>query len=144
MSCAVENRRGDTARPIFPAGIFANNLVFSADGKYELGQDGQEHWSLYPVDGGQPVSLAKWTPGDEPLNHTTDNHSFFVRNGDIPANVYRFDFLSGARTFVRQLRPADPTGIERIGDVLITPDGKYYVYGATREINTLFVVTGLQ
>lgn len=140
----VQSLDGDTARPIFPAGVFANNLVFSADGKYELGQDGQEHWSLYPVDGGQPVSLPKWTPGDEPLNHTTDNHSFFVRNGDIPANIYRFDFLSGARTFVRQLRPADPTGIERIGDVLITPDGKYYVYGATREINTLFIVTGLK
>jgi hypothetical protein len=45
---------------------------------------------------------------------------------------------------VRQLRPGDPTGIERIGDVLITPDGKYYVYGASREINTLFVVTGLK
>lgn len=140
----VQSLDSDTPRPITPPGVLVNNGVFTADGKYVLGQDGQEHWSLFPVDSGQPVPLRKWTPGDQPLNHTADNHSFFVRNGEIPANIYRFDFVSGSRTFVRQLRPGDPTGIERIGDVLITPDGKYYVYGASREINTLFVVTGLK
>jgi len=42
------------------------------------------------------------------------------------------------------LRPADSTGMERIGDVMMTPDGKYYVYGATRDLSNLFVVTGLK
>ena len=96
------------------------------------------------IEGRQPIPLPKWTAGDEPVGHTTGNHSFFVRNGDLPANIYRFDFSQGTRQFVRQLRPSDPAGMERIGDVLMTPDGKYYVYGGTRELSNLFMVTGLK
>jgi hypothetical protein len=67
-----------------------------------------------------------------------------VSNGDIPVKIYRFDFLSGSRQFVRQLQPPDATGIERISDVLMTPDGKYYTYGGPRRLSNLFVVTGLK
>ena len=45
---------------------------------------------------------------------------------------------------MRQLQPPDATGIEHISDVLMTPDGKYYVYGAVRRLSNLFVVTGLK
>ena len=135
---------GDTPRPVTPAGVDAGPAVFTADGKYLLGQDEQHKWALYPIMGGQPLPLPKWTTGDVPINHTTDNHSFFVGNGDMPMNIYRFDFLSGTRQFVRQVRPADPTGVERMTQVLMTPDGKSYVYTGTRRLGTLFVVSGLK
>jgi hypothetical protein len=45
---------------------------------------------------------------------------------------------------VRQVRPADATGVERITDVFITPDGKSYVYCGVRRLSNLFVVTGLK
>jgi hypothetical protein len=89
------------------------------------------------------VPLPKWTPGDLPVQHTTDNHSFFVRNGDLPVNIYRFDFKTGTRQFLRQLHPSDPTGMERLSGVLMTPDGKYYVYGGQRQLSNLFLVTNL-
>lgn len=77
------------------------------------------------------------------INHTTDNHSFFVSHGNNPVvDIYRFDFLNGTRQFVRQLRPADATGTEGISDVLMTPDGKGYEYGGVRRLSNLFVVTG--
>jgi len=129
---------------VTPPGVRGFFRAFTADGKYVLGRDEQQRWALYPIEGGSPIPIPKWTAGDQPITHTTDNHSFFVRNGDLPANIYRFDFVNGTRQFVRQLRPADATGMERIADVLMTPDGKYYVYGATREVNNLFVVTGLK
>jgi hypothetical protein len=78
--------------------------VFTADGQYVLGQDAQQKWALYPFDGGQPIPLPKWTAGDLAINHTSDNHSFWVGNGDL-RDVYRFDFRTGVRQFVRQLRP---------------------------------------
>lgn len=59
-------------------------------------------------------------------------------------NIYRLDFLTGKRDFVRQVRPADATGVERITQVVMTPDGKYFVYTGTRRLSTLFVVTGLK
>jgi Tol biopolymer transport system component len=140
----VQSLESDTPRPVTPPGVRGFLRAFTADSKYVLGRDDRQNWALYPIDGGPPVPLPKWTVGDQPITHTTDSHSFFVRNGDLPANIYRFDFVNDTRQFVRQLRPADSTGMERIGDVLMTPDGKYYVYGATREVSNLFVVTGLK
>jgi hypothetical protein len=140
----VKSLDADTPRPVTPPGVRGFHRAFTADGKYVLGRDDKQNWALYPIGGGTSIALTKRTAGDQPINHTNDNHSFFVRNGDLPANIYRFDFASGARQFVRQLHPSDVTGMERIGDVLVTPDGKYYVYGATRELSNLFVVTGLK
>ncbi len=139
----VQSLEGDTLRPVMPPGV-AGFGWFTADGKYALGQDAHNNWALYGIEGGQPIPLPKWTAGDLPINHTTDNHSFWVINGDIPVNVYRFDFLTGTRQFVRKLQPSDATGIERVSDVLMTPDGKYYTYGGPRRLSNLFVVTGLK
>ena len=65
-------------------------------------------------------------------------------SGDLPVKIYRFDFLTGAQQFVRELRPDDTTGMENLSEVLITPDGKYYVYGGRHMVSTLFVVSGLK
>ena len=97
-----------------------------------------------PPGSGQPIALPKWTAGDVPINNTTDNRSFFVRHGDNPVDIYRFDFLKGTRQFVRQLRPADATGMEAMSEVLMTPDGKSYAYGGIRRLSNLFVVTGMK
>jgi Tol biopolymer transport system component len=140
----VQTLDDNTPRPVTPVGVDAGSAAVTADGKYVVAQDGVHKWALYPILGGQPVSLPKWTPGDVPINHTTDNHSFFVGNGDLPVNIYRFDFVTGSRQFVRQVRPADATGVERITQVLMTPDGKYCVYTGTRRFGTLFVVNGLK
>ncbi len=140
----VQSLEGDALRPVTPPGVLGFFWAFTADSKYVLGRGEQQNWALYPIEGGQPIPLPKWTASDQPIIHTTDNHSFFVRNGNLPVNIYRFDFVNGTRQFVRQLRPSDATGMERIGGVLMTPDGKYYVYGGTRELSNLFVVTGLK
>jgi eukaryotic-like serine/threonine-protein kinase len=139
----VQSLDGDTRRPVTPPGV-ASFGYFTADGKYVLGRDAGGNMALYAIEGGQPIPLPKWTAGDFPINHTTDNHSFWVINGDIPVNVYRFDVLKGTRQFVRKLQPPDATGIERISDVMMTPDGKYYTYGGPRRLSNLFVVTGLK
>lgn len=139
----VQSLDGDSRRPVTPPGVTSFGY-FTADGKYALGRDAGGNMALYAIEGGQPIPLPKWTAGDFPINHTTDNHSFWVINGDIPVNVYRFDVLTGTRQFVRKLQPPDATGIERISDVMMTPDGKYYTYGGPRRLSNLFVVTGLR
>ena len=142
----VESLDGDTPRPVMPAGVrpIGPGRTFTADGKYVLGSSVQKKWALYPIEGGEAIPLPNWNADDEPINHTTDNHSFFVSNGVLPVNIYRYDFLKGTRQLVRQLRPADATGIEGLSSVFITPDGKYYVYGGSRRLSTLFVATGLK
>jgi eukaryotic-like serine/threonine-protein kinase len=134
---------GDTGHFITPPGVISFG-VFTSDLKYVLGSDARQNWALYPIESGQPIPIPKWTPGDLPLNHTTDNHSFFVFSGEIPVKIYRFDFQTGSRQFVRQFQPPDATGVDRISEMFITPDGKYYVYSGPRRLSNLFVVTGLK
>jgi len=140
----VQSLEGDSPRPVTPPGVRAFLRAFTADGKYVLGSDEQQSWALYPIDGGQPIPLPKWTAGDLPIIHTTDNHTFFVGHGDLPVDVYRFDFTTGIRQFVRQLRPSDPTGMDRLSNVFMTPDGKYYSYSGPRELSNLYVVADLK
>ncbi len=143
FSVWVESLEGDAPRRITPPGVTSFGIT-TADDKYVIAQDERANEALYPLDGGPSIPLTKWAAGDVPINHTTDNHSFFVGNGDIPVKVYRYDFVSGTRQFMRQLQPGDATGIERISDIRMTPDGKYYVYGGPRRLSNLFVITGLK
>jgi hypothetical protein len=38
--------------------------------------------------------------------------------------------------------PADPAGVYRVMDVVITADDRAYAYGVWRNLSTLFVSTG--
>jgi hypothetical protein len=40
--------------------------------------------------------------------------------------------------------PSDPAGVERIGPIRMTPDGKTYVYGYHRTLADLYLVDGLK
>jgi hypothetical protein len=40
--------------------------------------------------------------------------------------------------------PSDPAGVERIGPILMTADGKAYVYGYHRTLADLYLVQGLK
>jgi hypothetical protein len=40
--------------------------------------------------------------------------------------------------------PPDPAGVEYVGPVLPTPDGKAYVYGYRRLLSDLYLVEGLK
>ena len=52
--------------------------------------------------------------------------------------------VRGGRELWKDLLPADPAGVERISNVLVTPDGKGYAYCYARLLSDLFVVEGLR
>jgi hypothetical protein len=62
----------------------------------------------------------------------------------LPARVYLLDAGTGKRTLWKQLMPPDPSGVEYIGPMLPTPDGKTYVYGYRRLLSDLYLVEGLK
>lgn len=85
------------------------------------------------------------TSGEEPIEWAADAHSLYIyRPGELPAKVYGLDLATGERTLWRQLMPSDPAGVERIGPVRMTPDGKTYVYGYHRTLADLYLVEGLK
>jgi hypothetical protein len=61
------------------------------------------------------------------------------------ARVDALDLSSGRRSFVRDIALEDPAGmLMAIPDLFLSADAGSYVYGYTRMLSTLHVVTGLR
>jgi hypothetical protein len=100
---------------------------------------------MYPVDGGEEREIPGLLAGEFPLRFSPDGRSLYVwKRGDVPARVTRVDVGSGKRELWKDLMPADPAGIERISNLLVTPDAKGYAYCYARLLSDLFVVEGLK
>jgi hypothetical protein len=54
------------------------------------------------------------------------------------------ELATGKKTLWKQIVPIDPTGVSTIGPILVTPDGKTYVYGFHRTLADLYLMEGLK
>jgi len=141
----VQDVAGGAPKVISPEGVDALAYAISPDGQFVVGVGGDGKGYLYPIAGGDPKPVNGMEPGDIPINFSTDGHSIFLyRTGEIPAKVYRVDLASGKKSVWKEIAPLDPTGVSTIGPVLMTPDGKTYVYGFHRTVGDLYLVEGLK
>jgi serine/threonine protein kinase len=138
---------GGPPRPLTPEGILAAlpGFAISPDGK-SVAAIGPDHKAmLFPVDSGTPKLIPGVQEKEFPLRFSPDGRWIYLwRRGDVPAVVTRLDLETGKRELWKNLLPADPAGVERISNVLVTPDGKGYVYCYARLLSDLFVVQGLK
>jgi hypothetical protein len=135
-------------RAITPEGV---NVAFgtqpvSTDGKFvvAIGPDGKP--TVYPVEGGEPRTIPGTEPGDVPTRISSDGRSVFVyERGKLPARVFRIHLTTGQRSLWREIMPNDPAGLGHgISRFLPTPDGRFYVYTAPRNLSDLYLVEGLK
>ena len=72
---------------------------------------------------------------------STDGKAMFLRTGsDVPARIDRLEVLTGRRTLLAEIAPADRTGLFTLTRHL-SKDGKQYGYSYLKRLSTLFVVT---
>jgi dipeptidyl aminopeptidase/acylaminoacyl peptidase len=143
----VQSVEGGKPRPITPEGVTAAlpGFTVSPDGKFVAAIGPERKAMLFPLDGSSPRPLPGLEPGEYPLRFTPDGRTLYVwRRGDVPVRVFRLDVETGRRELWKELLPADPAGVERISNVLVTPDGKGYAYCYARLLSDLFVVEGLR
>jgi dipeptidyl aminopeptidase/acylaminoacyl peptidase/predicted Ser/Thr protein kinase len=141
----LQDVSGGKPRPITPEGVNGTNIAVSPDGRFvaSIGPDGKGY--LYPSQGGEPSSISGLLPAEQPIGWTQDSKFLYIyRLGEVPAKVYRLDPATGQRTPWKELMPADPAGVATIGPILITPEGKTYVYGFHRTLADLYLVEGLK
>jgi len=137
----VQEVSGGEAHAISPEGVNSSLFAISPDGKLvsDVGPDGKVY--LYPTEGGEPRVVPGLEVGDVPINWTADGRSLFVyRLGEIPAKVYRLDLATGHKQFWKQLVPPDTSGVTEITEIMITPDGRSYVYEYARTLSDLYLV----
>jgi eukaryotic-like serine/threonine-protein kinase len=138
---------GGKPRAVTPEGITAAlpGFAISPDGKLVAAVGPELKGTLYPVDGGVERPIGSLQPGEFPLRFSADGRSLYVwKRGDVPSRISRIDLESGKREVWKDVIPADPAGVERISNFLITPDAKGYVYCYARLLSDLFVVDGLK
>ncbi len=127
-------------RPIAPEGHVGRWV--SPDGKSIAGQGPDGRCALYPVDGGTPQPRPCFS--GQPLRWAADGRTLFVREGQVPARIYRLDLATGRKELWKEIRPSDPAGTYRMDSLLITPDGKTYAYTYRRVLSDLYMIEGLK
>lgn len=138
---------GEKPRAVTPEGtnVALPGFAVTNDGKWVAAIGPDHQCALYPLEGGAPRSVPNVAPGEFPLRFSPDDRFLYLwKRGDIPARVTRIDVATGKREIWKDLMPADPAGVERISNVLITPNAKSYVYCYARLLSDLFVVEGLK
>jgi eukaryotic-like serine/threonine-protein kinase len=146
----VHDLSGGGARPLAPQGVTAyRHKPISPDGRDVLALapgDPQPRFLLYPVDGGPPRPVPGLAAADVPVRWSGDGRHLFVRApGDgLPVRVDRVEVATGRRERWRELAPADPAGVRRIGDVVFSADGRSYVYNCGRDLSELFLAEGVR
>src|SRR6516225_3545341 len=141
----VQDVAGGKPQAITPEGVDVTAFAISPDGHSVAAVGPDQKAYLYPVAGGQPRPIPGFSPGDEPIRWSDDSDPLFVSpSGEMPAGIYRLNVTTGERTLLKQLMPSDPAGVENIGPILITPDGKTCVYGYHRALSDLYSVEGLR
>jgi eukaryotic-like serine/threonine-protein kinase len=135
-----------TLRPITPPGI-AGRWV-SPDGRLLLARGADAKFTLYPVEANAGVP-ARPVPGlvpeDVPIRWSDDGRFLFVMQGkDLTASVFRVEVSTGERKPLREFQPTDPAGVLGAGQVLVTPDARFWVCGYWRDLSDLYLVDGLK
>jgi WD40 repeat protein len=129
-------------RPITPEGTVA--AAVSPDGRVVAALDPARRIVFYPVDGGEPrTSLGPAEPGELGRFGPDGRWLYATEFDGRVARIYRRDVASGRREPWKELKPADPAGVDLI-EPIMTPDGASYVYTVHRILSSLYAVEGLR
>jgi len=141
----LQDAQGGNPQPVTPEGVNALSFALSHDGKMVAATAADGKGYLYPVGGGSSRAIPGMEPGEVPIKWGGEDNTLFVyRPGELPARIYRLDLNTGQRKLWHELMPPDPAGVEYVGPILPTPDGKAYVYGYRRLLSDLYLVEGLK
>ena len=99
----------------------------------------------WPVSGGPAREIAALGENETLAGWTKDPSRVFVAawNG-ATARVDALDLPSGRRMAVREITVQDPAGMLMAPDLYLNGDAGSYIYGFSRMLSTLYLVTGLR
>ncbi len=144
----LQSIEGGPPRPITPEGTkadFLRGISVSPDSRLVIALDAQHQRSFYPIEGGTPQPISGLESEDEIIGWSSDGHSIYLAHAqEMPIRVFRFDPSTRRRDLLKEITPTDLAGIFWLNSVLMTPDGKGYVYSIRRVLSDLFVVEGLK
>ena len=136
---------GGKPRAVTPEGYRSFGGGVTPDGMRVLAAGPDRRRYFYPLTGGEPTPVPGFSDDESAGGWSADGRSLYVyRRRDIPGRVYRLDIGTGKKELIREVMPADGSGIVDIAPIITTPDGSSYVYGFQRTLSDLYLVDGLK
>jgi serine/threonine protein kinase/Tol biopolymer transport system component len=131
-------------RPVTPEGV--EGRFVSPDGRFLVAFDQNGQGAIYSVGrDDQPKPIPGLNNKDAIAGWSGDGQSVYVYSWDnMTLKVSRLNLATGRRELLKEVTPADRTGIFYPPTMILTPDGKGYVYALRRILMELFLVDGLK
>jgi Tol biopolymer transport system component len=138
--CYAQDVSGGPPRPVTPEATTDGTV--SPDGLQIL-YSKLGTWFIQPVAGGTAQTVPGLTTDDEVIRWSVDGRSLYVfRTTNPPFRLERLNLASGRRELIREVAPADMTGVVWSTGAALTDDTKAYAYSYMRMTSQLFVVEG--
>jgi dipeptidyl aminopeptidase/acylaminoacyl peptidase len=117
----------------------------SPDGGSIAGLSSDGRVTIVPLRGGQPHSFPADLNAYNFIRWSGDGRSVYYQDRTpIPARIHRLDLETGRHELVKEAAPQDPAGVQGVGPVWITPDGRTVVYSYRRILTDLLLAEGLR
>jgi eukaryotic-like serine/threonine-protein kinase len=118
--------------------------LLSPDGGSVAGVDAKGRIVMYRLAEGRgsPTEVHGALAYERPIQWESSGRALFVWDRTWPARIARVELATGARTIWKELAP-DPVGV-LYGNIVLTPDGKHYVYRIRRVLSELNLAEGLK
>jgi Tol biopolymer transport system component len=135
-----------TAEGRYSAGIDDTSMNVSPDGKYSIVTDGEYHYWVQPLDGGEATEVKGLLDGDHPLQWHNDSENIFIERaaGSGGVDIYDLNLATGTSKLWTHFSPSDKAAMIALRRPIMTPDGAYVLYGVQRIYSTLFLAKGIQ
>jgi hypothetical protein len=141
----VQDVEGRAPVPLTPEGI--EGVAISPDGKLIAtdGADQSARPAIYSMADESLRPIPGTNDGDRPIQWSADGRVLYVRApGMFPANVSRVDIATGHRELWKTFAPPDRAGLLNVDPILVTPDGRGYVYRYRFDLSDLYLVEGIK
>ncbi|MGZ5423574.1 MAG: hypothetical protein ACXWH4_03395, partial [Candidatus Aminicenantales bacterium] len=139
--CYAQDVLGGPPRPVTPEATTKG--MVSPDGLQILYSKPDGTWFIQSVERGTAQAMPGLTTDDQVIRWSADGRSLYLfRPSYVPFRLERLDLASGRRDLIREVAPADRTGVFRISGAALTDDTKSYAYSYDRMRSQLFMVEG--
>ncbi|HMA18109.1 MAG TPA: hypothetical protein VKS03_06695, partial [Thermoanaerobaculia bacterium] len=136
--------QGGKPRAISPEGIripYFMSGPLTSDGRFFFGARAPGKFFRFPVEGGEARPVAGLERGEFPIRWTSDGALWVRKLGE--GEIWRLDPETGRRAGAPVRLRAD-FGHQTAMHIVMTPDGRSYVYSTQRAHSILYVVEGLR
>ena len=138
----VQDIAGGPPRPISPEGIYG--YLVSPDGKFVVAKASDEKKGLYSVSGGESRDIPGVDNDDRVIGWADAQSLYVFRDRERPLRIFKLNVTNGHKELQKEILPGDLGGVLGSINVLMTPNGKSYVYAFTRQLSDLYLVKGLR